>query len=234
MKWLLLAFVITKAIAAPLDEYACKDKLGELAREWKSLNQWSTEYQGGLQNTFLASPTSKVGEWILVRKIPKGSVIAKVSQDGRIEATFQGKTCSKDVKTYPHPAPLQNATTDKDLAKFVEENKTGAIYVWSPRMTLSQRGITEIKKAAANLKLPLLVLLDKEVPEGELKKLRKDLGPVVTTQVDSLELRMRSVGQHFPALLVFKDSKILSGVKYGFEKSDRFQSDLARMLGRSK
>lgn len=234
MKYLLLAFVISKAFAAPLDPFACKDKLGELAREWKSLDQWSTQYQGGLENQFLATPTSVVGEWVLVREIPNGSVIAKVNQSGRIEASFSGKTCSKDVKTYPHPAPDKNMVSDKDISSFVKQHKTGAIYVWSPRMILSQKGLPEIKKAAGNLKVPLLVLLDKDVPANEVKKLEKTLGPIAVKQVDSLELRMREIGQHFPALIVFKNSKILSEVKYGFEKSDRFQSDLTRMLSRSK
>lgn len=234
MKWLLLAFVTTQAFAAPLDNIACKSKVLELAREWKSLDQWSTQYQGGLENQFLASPTPVVGEWVLVREIPNGSVVAKVGQSGRIEASFEGKTCSKEVKTYPHPAPQQNMVTDKEIGSFVNEKKTGAIYVWSPRMTLSQKGIPEIRKAAASMKLPLLVLLDKDVPPAELKKLQKQLGPIATKQVDSLDLRMRDIGQHFPALIVFKDSKILPEVKYGFEKSDRFQSDLTRMLSRGK
>lgn len=234
MKWLLFAFVIGKAFAAPLDTIVCKSKVLELAQEWKSLNQWSTQYQGGLENQFLASPTPVVGEWVLIREIPNGTVIAKVGQGGRIETTFQGKNCSKDVKTYPHPAPQPGMVTDKDIGAFVKDKKTGAIYIWSPRMILSQKGIPEITKAAAALKLPLLVLLDKDVPAKEVKQLRKVLGPVAVKQVDSLELRMREIGQHFPALIVFKDSKILSEVKYGFEKSDRYQSDLTRMLGRSK
>lgn len=234
MKIFILFFLITTVHASELDKFSCSGKIKELSHEWKSSEKWIKHYQGGLKNFFLASPTSVVGEWVLVRSLPDGSVISKINQSGRIEAAFLGKDCSKDVKTYPHPAPEKNAKTDKDIATFVSDNKQGAIYIWSPRMTLSQKGIKEIKGAAKKLKLPLLVLMDKNVTDKELHSLRKKLGSIDTQKVDSLELRMREVEQHFPALLVFKDSKILPEVKYGFEKSDRFQLDLSRMLSSGK
>ncbi len=122
--------------------------------------------------------------------------------------------CSKVINSYPHSAPAKNLKTDVDLEKFVDANKKGVIYVWSKRMGLSERGIADIKKASGKLKLPVLILEDKEI--------------------DSMEFKMRDVGNHYPAIMVFKDSKIIPGVKHGYEKSDLYQSDITRMLGPGK
>lgn len=234
MKYFLVFFVSSLAHAGVLDSLPCASDIKTLSQEWKASEGWSKELQGGLENTFYKTPTAVVGEWVLAKKIPGGAVISKIGQGGRLEVSFEGGKCKKVVKSYPHSAPVPGHKIDKDIHEFVTKNKEGAIYVWSPRMGLSKNGIAEIKKASENLKLPLLVLLDKDVSEAEHKKLKKALGSVVTERVDSLDFRMRNVGQHFPAIMVFKDSKILSEVKYGFEKSDGYKSDLIRMLGRSE
>jgi hypothetical protein len=235
MKVLLLFLLVSSAHASPLfDTFLCKKELEKLASQWHATGNWEQQYLEGLDNTFYSSTTDKIGEWVVTKQILDGSAMSKISQSGRIEVSFKGKKCEKDEKAYPHQMPSPNLLNDKDIESFVTKNKEGVIYIWSPRMILSQNGIEEIKKAGTNLKLPVLVLLDKEITGKELKKLRKKLGPVDTARIDSFEFRMRNVGQHFPAILVFKDSKILPGIKYGHEKSDRYQSDLANMLGRGK
>lgn len=234
MKYFFFFLITTVVHASPVDSFPCAKDLQSLATEWKATNEWTKEQQGGLASHFYKTPTDKVGEWVVAKKIPQGAVVSKIGQGGRIEVSFENGNCKKVVKSYPHSAPAAGHKVDKDINEFVTKNKEGAIYVWSPRMGLSQNGIAEMKKASEKLKLPLLVLLDKDVSEAEHKKLKKALGNVVTERVDSLDFRMRNVGQHFPAIMVFKDSKILPEVKYGFEKSDGYKSDLVRMLGRSE
>jgi hypothetical protein len=234
MKILFLLLLIQSAWSGPIDTLACSSHVKKLASEWKASGEWVKQFQGGLDKFFHASPTDQVGEWVLTRQTPKGSVISKVGQSGRIETSFEGKECKKVTKAYPHSAPKKDHVDDKELRSFISSQKKGVIYVWSPRMGLSQKGIAEIQRAASALKLPLLILLDKEIPEVEFQKLKKTMGNTLTKRVDSLEFRMRNVEQHFPAILVFNDSKILPEVKYGFEKSAGYQSDLSRMLGQSK
>lgn len=234
MKALLFLFLIPQVFAGELDSLSCVREVKALTSEWKATGEWRREYQGGLKSFFLASPTSIVGEWVLAKDLEPGAVVSKVNQGGRIEVVFDGKTCAKKSTTYPHSAPKPQYKNDNDIARFIEKNQTGAIYVWSPRMVLSQKGLPEIKAAAKALKLPLLILLDKNLSESEHQKLQKELGSGVTQRVDSLEFKLREVEQHFPALFVFKDAKILSGMKYGFEKAPLYQSDLTRMLGRGK
>lgn len=233
MKYFLLFFVTSLVHASPVDSFPCAGEIDKLANEWKATKEWSKELQSGLESHFYQTPTDKVGEWVLAKKIHQGAVVSKIGQGGRIEVVFDDK-CNKTVNSYPHSAPVPGHKADKDINEFVTKNKEGVIYVWSPRMGFSQKGIAEMKKASSKLKLPLLVLLDKDISEVEHKKLKISLGNIVTERVDSLDFRMRKVGQHFPAIMVFKDSKILPEVKYGFEKSDGYKSDLIRMLGRSE
>lgn len=215
MKALVLLFLMGAAYAAPdVDQLPCAPKVKEQLSEWKASKEWIRHHIGGLKDQFFASPTQIIGEWVLLRKVPSGVVVAKTSQQGRIEALIKTAGCSKEVKTYPHSMPDKKKKTDKELRDFITSHKTGVIYVWSPQMGLSEKGKGQITQASKKLKLPLLILEDSEV--------------------DSLEFKMRNVDQHYPAVLVFKDSKIVSGVKHGYEKSDRYQSDISRMLGTGK
>lgn len=215
MKAFLIFILMSAAHAAPeVDKLPCAKEVKEQLGQWKTNGEWIRHHIGGLKDHFWASSTDMVGEWVLLRKVTPGVVIAKTGQHGRIEALIKTSGCTKEVKSYPHPAPGKNLKNDKDLSHFIKTHKKGVIYVWSTKMGLSEKGKSQIEKASKKLNLPLLVLQDKEV--------------------DSLEFKMRNVDQHYPAVLVFKDSKIVSGVKHGYEKSDRYQSDIARMLGPGK
>lgn len=215
MKILILILFISSAYASPdLSKVACSERVIEQLSAWKASPGWIKQREAGLKKYFWATPTDVIGDWALLREIPGGVVLAKTRQHGRIEVVMKTPSCSKVVSSYPHSEPAKNMKNDSDIEKFVKGHKRGAIYVWSKHMGLSEKGIAEIKAASEKLKLPLLVLED--------------------TEIDSLEFKMRSVDQHYPAVLVFKDSKILSGIKYGHEKSDRYLSDLNSMLGTGK
>ena len=97
-------------------------------------------------------------------------------------------------------------------------------------MGLSEKGLKEIKLATKAMKLPVLLLMDKEVSDKELAGLNKKMGKDVTRRIDSFDFKMRNVSMHFPALIVFKDGKILSGVKYGYENAEGYQRDLRNKL----
>lgn len=232
MTYVFLFLISFSAFAVELPPMACPEKVKSFLTEWKATLEWQEEQQGGLKNSFYASPTDTIGEWVLVRRIPQGTVLSRSKDSGRIEVLLDEKKCEPKVKTYPHAKTA--GFSDKDLSAFIQKNKTGIIYVWSPRMDLSVKGIKEIQAAAIEKKLPLLILVDKDISETERMKLEKSLGKDVTRTVDSFEFKMRQVQLHFPAVLVFKNQKILPGVKYGFEKALRYKLDIDRFLGTGK
>lgn len=236
MKKIILLFLLVSSLAHAheLDSYTCAPKLRDIYQGWKATGEWEKQITKGPKDYFFKSPTQVIGEWVLIKKVPEGSVISRISQKGRTEILLKGKNCQKEIKNYAGSKVATESVDDEKIRKFVEGNKKGVIYVWSPRMVLSEKGIAEIKKASKELKLPLLVLMEKKVSDQEAKNLSKKYGVEFTQRVDSLEFNLRNVDQHYPAVMVFKNAKISPEVKYGYEKSPGYQSDLTGMLKRSK
>lgn len=225
-----LVFSSTLLGAAPYDGWRCSAQLGLVAREWRAQQKWEKHAIGVQGEAFWASETDQFGTWVVVRQSKQGEAIARLSQAGRLEIAYEGANCQRKVLG-PFVEKLDGRFyTDLDLAKLVRAHPRGALYVWSPRMGLAQDGIAEIRRAAKSLNLPVQILLAKDVPRGEVEELRRLLGSDAVRQVDSLEFKLRNVDQHYPALLVYRDGRILPGVKYGHEKAARYQLDLERLL----
>lgn len=230
MKILLALLFTTLAQAEVIDDFNCAQHLKPLAKEWKATGAWEKHYQNGLKDHFFASPTETVGEWVVAKDLPNGAVISKIDQSGRVETFLDRVKCEKTSKVYPGEPIRKGLKSDEDLKQFVLKNNKGIIYVWNPQMPLSETGIKEITAAGKKLNLPVLILLDKNVADKEVAKLKPKLPSGATDRIDSLELKMRNVGQHYPALLVFNDKKIYPRIKYGYEKSDLYVSDVLELL----
>ncbi|MBA2403451.1 MAG: hypothetical protein H0V66_01660 [Bdellovibrionales bacterium] len=217
-------------LAQDIQTLPCYAQFKDLLTEWKVTGDWTIEMKDGLTKSMLVSTTENFGEWALAQKIEQGTVLARADERGRLEVTFKTEKCVKEVKPYVNDKISAQYFSDKEIANFIKKNKTGAIYVWSPRMSLSQNGLKEIKSASKALKLPVLMLMDKDVSDKEQVSLSKKMGKDVTRRVDSFDFKMRNVSMHFPALIVFKEGKIVSGVKYGYEKAEDYQRDLRSKL----
>jgi hypothetical protein len=217
-------------LAQEIEKFPCFSQFKNLLSEWKVTGEWTKEFKKGLGNSMLISTTQTFGEWVLVQKIDKGTVIARADDRGRLEVTFKTDKCVQEVKPYLNDKISPQYFTDKEIANFLKHNKAGVIYLWSPRMGLSEKGIKEIKLATKAMKLPVLILMDKDVSDKEFATLSKKIGKDVTRRIDSFDFKMRNVSMHFPALMVFKDGKILSGVKYGYENAEGYQRDLRNKL----
>lgn len=232
MKFSLLLFILFSQLsfAQDIEKLPCYSQFKPLLDEWKVTGEWNKEFKAGLKNSMFTSPTQTFGEWALIQKIDKGTVLARADERGRLEVTFKTDKCVKEAKPYLNDKISAQYFSDQEIGKFIKKNKTGAIYVWSPRMGLSEKGLKEIKQAGKAMKLPVLLLMDKDVSDKEQGTLSKKLGKEVTRRLDSFDLKMRNFSMHFPALIVFKEGKILSGVKYGYEKAEDYQRDLRNKL----
>jgi hypothetical protein len=166
----LLFIILSSALAAPFDTWNCSPQLSKLTQEWKASVEWIKQDINGLDSSFYASPPDKVGQWVLIRKTQKGIGAAKVDQTGRLEASFEDTNCKPKIKPFTIKRPSENFFTDEALADFIKKNKSGIIYVWSPRMNLSEEGLKEIKKRP-----PLLANIlywyyyQKTLPEKNIK-----------------------------------------------------------------
>lgn len=232
MKLTILLFILLTqfSFAQELEKFQCFPQFKSLLTEWKVTGDWTKEFKAGLGKSMLVSTTQTFGEWVLVQKIDQGTVLARADERGRLEVTFKTDKCVKQVKPYVNDKISSQFFTDKKIEKYIKSKKTGAIYIWSPRMGLSEKGLKEIQAASKAMKLPVLLLMDKDVSEKEHATLSKKIGKDLTRRLDSFDFKMRNTSMHFPALMVFKDGKILSGVKYGYENAEGYQRDLRNKL----
>lgn len=226
----ILLLLPLQAIATPFDNWECSSQILKLTKDWKATGDWEKKNVNGLESAFYASPTNIVGQWVLVARNEKGIGLSKASQEGRLEVSFEAGKCKPNIKPFTNPKPSSTYFTDQNLKEFIQKKKTGIIYVWSPRMHLSQNGLAEIKKAAELKKLPLLVLISKDIDTEEHAKLKSSLGEDLTHRVDSFDFKMRNVDQHYPAIMVFKNNIINTRVKYGHEKAEGYLRDINELL----
>lgn len=226
----LLFFLLTLPFvhAVSFNKLQCGKAAQEQTLEWQARGNW-TKTKLGPKDAYYSSPTGAVGEWVIVKAIPQGTGLSKITPDGRIEVSFSGDKCRKSIKNFAQPKPLPDHLSDRELQEFVSTHKKGLIYLWSANEPASQKGIPEIKNAAIKLKLPLMILLDKDVTKGQLQKLKQDLGEVVTKRVDSIEFKMRSI-ESFPTLLAFKNGKLLSRMIKGQKQADEFEKEVSQLL----
>ena len=229
MKALLFFFLTLPLVhAVSLEKLQCGKAAQEQTLEWQVQENW-IKTKLGPKDAYYSSPAGAVGEWVMVKAIPQGIGLSKITPDGRIEVSFSGDKCRKNIKNFAQPKPLPDHISDKELQEFVSTHKKGLIYLWSANEPASQKGIPEIKNAATKLKLPLMILLDKDVTKGQLQKLKQDLGEVVTKRVDSIEFKMRSI-ETFPTLLIFKNGKLLSKMIEGQKEEDEFKKEVSQFL----
>lgn len=226
----LLFFLLTFSFAHAfsLEKLNCGRAVKKQAQDWQAQGDW-VKTELGPKDAYYSSGASAVGEWVIVKAIPRGTGLSKITPDGRIEVSFSGDKCRKETKNFAQPKALPDHISDRELQEFVVTHKTGLIYLWSANEPASQKGIPEIQKAASKLKLPLMILLDKDVTKGQYQKLKKDLGEIVTKRADTIEFKMRSIDT-FPALLLFKNEKLLSRMVKGQKQADEFEKEVSQLL----
>jgi len=229
MKYLLSFFLlIPMAQASPLDKLSCSHVVKEQVKEWKARGEWERRsYEG--DDIYFASPGEKVGEWILVKPLPEGTGLSKVTPQGRVEILLRRGQCRKKSTQFAQPKPLKDHVSDKDLQEFTEKSPKALIYVWSSSENKSREGLTEIKKLSEKLGVPLLVLLDKEVPKNEYAKYQEDLGVELTRRVDALEFQMRNI-EIFPTTMVVKDGKILMKMITGYKELSVLEKEIEKLM----
>ena len=229
MKFLIVYLsLLSAAVAGPLDKFMCGGDVKALAKTWNSADEWDKRKLSP-EEFFYASPTSAVGEWIVVKAMSDGTGISRLTPEGRREITFTGKKCRKSERRFAQPKPLPDHVGDKELRAFVESHPQGVIYLWQNDSHESRKTLPLIQKISKKLKLPLLVLLEKGLHKGEYLKLTEDLGEEVTKRFDALEFQMRGV-EDFPTTFLFKNSRILPEKITGQHTSAELEKKISQRL----
>jgi hypothetical protein len=174
-----------------------------------------------------ASPTDSVGVWLERWTLDDGRVeLRRVSAHETVVAEL-GDGCA--VRTTTHrrtydAAATAHAFTDEALRATLAAHPRGMIYVWSPGMPLSVRGLAEAKAVATSLGIAFTAVVA-DAREGELEIVRPD--PADARTLDALELVYRDATVHYPTALFYADGKPLGTAVPGYKSRDTYAA-LAR------
>lgn len=213
-----------------LSQNPCASDISKQLESWESLLEWNERpLFDPLQPTrsFL-SPTRKIGFWTEVRFDAENRASAMLIQTEKTESIYWRENCQKEIKTTQKSIQPQNnpsGLSDQELNSFLEKNEKGIVFVWSPHMPCSVKGLHAIQKTAEVMQLPLLALLDPASNLAFAKKLaRKEKFQESTLRpVRSLELILRGMTNYPPALQVFSQKAFRGPVFRGFQDNTNYQ-----------
>lgn len=196
----------------------CNNELRELLKNWKSQDFW--QWRG---DEIYTSPAEDFGEWIVVVPENGGVTATKANESNEIRVHFT-ESCQRKLTAVEKPNADSFLTGDNFLKDKIKDGK-GVIYLWSRQMPLSIKGIAEVQKAAKELSLKVIILMDEKSKSVKNNYFLQD-----NASVNSFELKMRNAYLHFPTLLVFESGKIKNIIKYGYENKDEYKKNIQSML----
>lgn len=204
----------------------CQSEVANLLKSWRSLGQWRMVPKN--RGFKYQTPTSKIGTWITLSQETAFLTLRLHSNKVTKLAIFAQSQCQPKYVTQKVP-PIKiesNTFSDQDFTRLLNEsrrtNSQGIIYVWSPYMNWSPRGVSEVQKIARSKNLKLTVLMD---PSGDLKtalKIIRDkkLPPDSLRKVASQELFFRGLRNHYPSFLYYSKGKIIGNLKTGYDQPE--------------
>ena len=211
--------------APPGSAKRCAATALAIQAEWGATGEWRT--LAPVPAPREASPTRQTGVWIERWLLPDGTTeLRQVSAAETKVATINDATCASRTSTHRRTFnrdSMRNAFTDASLDSLMRANARGLVYVWSPRMPLSVKGLTEARAAARTMGIPFTAVVA-ETNDTELRELTTRLPNVVTTadqqRMESLELVYRNATIHYPATLFYRDGRIVDGVFAGYKNRE--------------
>ena len=210
-----------------------------------SLDQWgaSAEYLVGpparTGTTTLRMPTRARGVWVVAQRMgDRAPTLQRVDDAGVTLRSFGPGCTAEDVFT-PRSASRPSRRRDFDdhaLDSALTESRANTarglvVYAWSPHMPLSVDGWKEVDAAARSLGLLAIpTLIDQaqgdfaEREAGRVGIPKEGLRPIT-----SVELIMRDLQLHAPAILVFAGDRV-SPVLPGYRNTEGYRRFLEAFL----
>jgi hypothetical protein len=209
----------------------CSQAANRQLAEWESLDEFLLAGGGST----LRSPTARIGTWVEVRQdAGRITFVARISADGNtlvtLDAACQARIESRET---PAPVPEGDVLTDHDVESILRSNDAGVFYAWSPHMPLSVDGWEEIRSAAEALGIAVTPVLSSHANIGYARDraLRIDMPASGFALNQSVELNMRDLNVHAPAILVYSRGRFASPVIPGFRYTEDYEAVISRYLG---
>jgi len=211
------------ALSDPSDRGACSAPIEAVERQWGGTGQWRHLAPYPVRRD--ASPTDSVGVWLERWRMHDGRVeLRRVSASETAVAAAVAPHCTLRMTVYRRSfdaAAMAGAFTDDALRTLLRSEPRGLIYVWSPGMPLSLRGLAQAEAAARHLGVAFTAVLADAQP-GEADSLRVDTAYKQT--LESVELVYRDATIHYPAVLFYQDGVVLGGAVPGYKHQRTYEA----------
>lgn len=216
--------------ASPLAGVVCDDAAHRTIDAWGAGGDYLPGPPGPGASATYRFPTGRIGSWVVATRLNDGGVaLTRVEPDGSTRRTF-GADCGHVDHTEARSGT--GGFTDAMLAEATASAGAGlVVYAWSPHMPLSVDGWTEISRAAATLGLDALPVLiaHADRPFAAREARRVGIPDAGLLEINSVELVMRDLQVHAPAILVFGGDRV-SPVLPGYRNADGYGRFLGSFL----
>ena len=124
--------------------------------------------------------------------------------------------------------------TDEDLNYLMKVLPGGIVYVWSPHMPYSMKGIRIIQAVGDRLRLPVFLLVDPHANRTLALDAQRifQLGDKDMRPVGSWTLIQRNITTQFPSVVVFKNGNLRGGTIPGVKSEEHYLKLIERQLQR--
>lgn len=201
----------------------CADASRVLESEWEGTNEWRAlaPYPSPRE----ATPTKTVGVWLERSHLENGAIeLRRVSAQQTDVALIDAAGCLQNSTTH-HRAfqqdSLRNAFTDESLDSLLTATNRGLIYVWSPRMPLSIKGLPEARAAAESMGIAFTALASESI-DADFDAL--NVSTRDRQRMESVELVYRNATIHYPSVLLYDNSRVVDGVFPGYKNRATYVS----------
>ena len=221
--------------ADPIGDALCRQAALDRLADWASTGEFLLASDSTDEVRVFHSPTETLGTWVVVT-IDSGRVerLLRVSPDAETTVRLdQHCNLSTNLRHRDPQDDGRPSLTDADVARIIGSGDGGVFYAWSPHMPLSVEGYREIRAAANRLGLAMTPVLSSHsnVDYAEDRARRVGIPRDAFALNRSIELTMRDLNVHAPAILIYANGAFVSPVIPGFRRAADYESLILRFLG---
>ncbi len=246
-KWIYIFLNISVCIHANTIELGlplpsqCRKEITSFVKSLSQVQHWRRQSYAGVGSAAIyRTPSQDVSRWLEARVFNNKIVhILELLPEKTTKYSWDSNHCGiqkQETTRKYNAARLEKEFSDKALINKIDSKVSGVIYAWSPHMPLSMAGIKPLKEATEQLGIELILVLD---PHADKKisnemAVKFSLNDAALKKLESVDLMLRGLGFHYPALVVFKNGKMNDFAIPGVKTSSEYQKLIARQLSSLK
>ena len=154
----------------------------------------------------------------------------RLTQNSELSTRWNASDCSTrtSVRVNSTNQDLPFTFSDNTLEKLLSQKEAGLIYIFSEGMHLSLEGLKDVTDLARQLKINITLLSESILKSGA--NIQVNNTNVETLVLDSFDLEMRGVRQHYPSLIIYSKRGEFSNVFPGRKSKSEYQQFIEGFL----